>query len=84
VVVGDEYVGAVLGDLAVRRAKVTGTDAVGGGRSQVRAEVPAGELTSYATDLRSIGHGTGSFTRDPAGYTPVPAHLSQRVLAATR
>lgn len=81
VVVDDEYVGAVLSDLATRRGRVTGTESVGsgGGRSRVTAEVPAIELTRYAADLRSLAHGTGSFTRAYARHAPAPQHLVARL-----
>ena len=59
ITVDDEFVGAVLADLASRRGRVRGTEAGGAGRSSVLAEVPAVELTRYAIDLRSLAHGTG-------------------------
>ena len=49
ITVDDEYVGTVMGDLSSRRGRVTGTASVGAGRTEVTAEVPAIELTSYAT-----------------------------------
>jgi elongation factor G len=81
VVVDDEYVGAVLSDLATRRGRVTGTESVGsgGGRSRVTAEVPAIELSRYAADLRSLAHGTGSFTRTYVRHAPAPQHLVARL-----
>ena len=63
VLVADEYVGAVMGDLSTRRGRVTGTEPVGSGRTLVKAEVPQMEITRYAVDLRSISHGTGTFSR---------------------
>jgi elongation factor G len=83
VVVDDEYVGAVLSDLATRRGRVTGTDSVGaGGRSRVTAEVPAFELTRYAADLRSLAHGTGTFTRRYRRHAPAPKHVVERLTGA--
>ncbi|MFZ5869027.1 MAG: elongation factor G, partial [Actinomycetota bacterium] len=76
VVVDDEYVGSVLSDLATRRGRVTGTESVGsGGRSRVTAEVPAIELTRYSSDLRSLSHGTGTFTRTYRRHAPAPQHV---------
>ena len=76
VVVPGEYVGAVMSDLSARRARVTGTDAdPERDRTTVRAEVPEVELLSYAGALRSVSHGTGSFTRRPLGYEPAPASV---------
>ncbi|MGY1633203.1 elongation factor G-like protein EF-G2 [Geodermatophilus sp. SYSU D01186] len=77
VVVPGEYVGAVMSDLSGRRARVTGSDAdPDRDRTTVRAEVPEVELLTYAGALRSVSHGTGSFTRRPLGYEPAPAHLT--------
>ncbi|WP_409329897.1 elongation factor G-like protein EF-G2 [Trujillonella humicola] len=83
VVVPGEYVGAVMSDLATRRARVTGTDPdPDRDRTTVRAEVPEVELLSYAGALRSVSHGTGSFTRAPLGYEPAPANLVAAGLVA--
>jgi elongation factor G len=77
VVVPGEYVGAVMSDLSGRRARVTGSDAdPERDRTTVRAEIPEVELLGYAGALRSVSHGTGSFTRRPMGYEPAPASLT--------
>jgi elongation factor G len=83
VVVDDEYVGAIMGDLSSRRGRVTGTTSTGNGRTEVAAEVPAIELTRYATDLRSLAHGTGTFTRKYVRHAPMPQHQVEKVLAAS-
>jgi elongation factor G len=75
VVVADEYVGAVMTDLQTRRGRVVGTEPDTSGRSTIRAEVPQTEITRYAIDLRSVSHGTGTFTRTPHGYEPMPPAL---------
>jgi elongation factor G len=75
VVVADEYVGAVMTDLQMRRGRVMGTEPDTSGRTTVMAEVPASEVTRYAIDLRSVSHGTGTFSRSPLGYEPMPANL---------
>jgi elongation factor G len=82
VVVDDEYVGTIMGDLSGRRGRVTGTTSVGNGRTEVAAEVPAIELTRYAIDLRSLAHGTGAFTRSYLRHAPMPQHQVEKVLAA--
>ncbi len=66
VLVADDYVGAVMSDLSSRRGRVLGTEPVAGGRTLVKAEIPELEVTRYAIDLRSMSHGTGSFSRLPA------------------
>ena len=75
VVVADEYVGAVMTDLQTRRGRVVGTEPDTSGRSTIKAEVPATEITRYAIDLRSVSHGTGIFTRTRHGYEPMPPNL---------
>jgi elongation factor G len=82
VLVADDYVGAVMSDLSTRRGRVTGTEPVGTGRSLVRAEVPEIEVTRYAIDLRSLSHGTGTFTRHHLRYDPMPSHLASKVISS--
>jgi elongation factor G len=84
VLVADEYVGAVMSDLSSRRGRVLGTESVAGGRTLVKAEIPELEVTRYAIDLRSMSHGTGSFTRSYLRYEPLPSHLAEKVAAAER
>ena len=83
VVVDDEYVGAVMGDLSSRRGRVTGQTSMGNGRTEVSAEVPAVELTRYAIDLRSLAHGTGTFARKYVRHAAMPQHQVERVLQGT-
>jgi elongation factor G len=79
VLVSDEYVGAVMGDLSTRRGRVTGTEPVGSGRSLVKAEVPQVEITRYAVDLRSLSHGTGTFSRRYLRHEPMPPQLAAKI-----
>ena len=81
VLVSDEYVGAVMSDLSTRRGRVTGTEPVGNGRSLVKAEVPQIEVTRYAVDLRSLSHGTGTFSRTYLRHEPMPSHVAAKVQA---
>lgn len=81
VLVPDDFVGAVMGDLSGRRGRVLGTDTAGQDRTLVRAEVPAVELTRYAIDLRSLAHGAASFTRTFARYEPMPESAATRLKA---
>jgi elongation factor G len=77
VIVPGEYVGAVMSDLSGRRARVTGSDAdPDRDRTTVAAEIPEVELLGYPGVLRSVTHGTGSFTRRPLGYEPAPASVA--------
>jgi elongation factor G len=84
VLVPDDYVGAVMSDLSSRRGRVLGTEPVAGGRTLVRSEIPELEITRYAIDLRSMSHGTGSFTRSYLRYEPLPSHLAEKVTAASK
>ncbi len=84
VLIGDDYVGAVMSDMSSRRGRVLGTEPVPGGRTLVKAEVPELELIRYAIDLRSISQGTGSFTRSYLRYEPLPSHLKDKVMAEAK
>jgi elongation factor G len=84
ILVPDEYVGAVMSDLSGRRGRVLGTVPIGVGRTQIRAEVPELEITRYSIDLRSVSHGTGSFTRGYLRHEPLPSHLAAKVAADSR
>jgi len=87
VMVPDDYVGHIMSDLSTRRGRVTGTEPIGSvhgaaggeGRTLIRAEVPETECVRYAIDLRSISHGTGTFSRTPLRYEPMPSHLAEKV-----
>jgi elongation factor G len=79
VLVADEYVGAVMSDLSGRRGRVSGSEPVGHGRTQITADVPQLELTRYAIELRSLSHGTATFTRTYVGHEPMPAQLAKKV-----
>ncbi|MFF4029359.1 elongation factor G [Streptomyces sviceus] len=77
VTVPEDAVGAVLGDLAARRGRVSGS-AARGGSAVVTATVPLAELFGYATRLRSRTQGRGTFTARPTGYAPAPAEAAVR------
>lgn len=80
VTTGDDYLGAVLADLRGRRAQVQATlPAELPGHTVVVAEVPQHELSRYPIDLRSVAHGSGSFTRTFARYDYLPAALGREV-----
>ncbi|MFF8944073.1 elongation factor G-like protein EF-G2 [Streptomyces sp. NPDC014864] len=79
VLVGDDYVGAVMSDLSGRRGRVLGTEQTAGGRTLVRAEVPEIEIGRYAVDLRSLSHGTARFDRRYARHEPMPPQVAERL-----
>ena len=82
VTVPENYTGDVMSDLNTKRAHVSGMDPGGNGSTTIEATVPAAEVQRYATDLRSITQGRGSFTTDFSHYQPVPAHIADHVKAA--
>ena len=81
VLVSDEYVGSIMGDLSGRRGRVGATEAIGNGRTLIRAEVPQVEITRYAVELRSLSHGTATFTREYVRHDPMPHALAHKVTA---
>lgn len=80
VLIRDEDLGAVMGDLSSRRGRLQGTEPVGSGRTMVRAQVPQVEIVRYAIDLRSLSHGTGTFSRRFSHYEPMPSHLASKAI----
>ena len=82
VLVPDDLVGAVMSDLSSRRGRLLGTDKVGEDRTMVKADVPQVEITRYAIDLRSLSHGSASFTRQFARYEAMPDQIAQKIVAA--
>lgn len=82
VLVPDEYTGTVMNDLSARRGRVVGSDPMPGGRVLVRAELPELELARYAVDLRSLSHGTGTFSRRYLRHEPLPPQLAKEFSAS--
>lgn len=78
VLLPDDYLGAVLGDLSARRGRVLGTETGGPGLTLLRAEVPELELVRYPVDLRSLTHGTAEFSRAYLRHEPMPTALATR------
>ena len=80
VVVPEEYMSQVFGDLNSRRAHVQGTETRAGSHV-IRSEVPLSEMFGYATDLRSRTQGRGSFTMHFSHYAQTPANVSEEVIS---
>jgi len=80
VVVPEEYMGTVNGDLSSRRGRLEGTE-VRGTTQLIKAMVPLSEMFGYATELRSRTQGRGSFTMHFGQYEEVPKNLSEEIVA---
>ncbi len=80
VLVTDDHVGDVMGNLNSRRGKVAGVDQKGS-MQVIRAEVPMAEVLTYASDLTSMTGGKGSFTMDFAHYDEVPKETRDKLIA---
>ena len=79
VVVPEEFLGEVIGDLNARRGRVVGIDTRPAARV-VRAEVPLATMFGYATDLRSATQGRATYTMQFARYEPLPANLAEEII----
>jgi len=75
VVVPDDFMGTVIGDLSSRRGRVSNTE-MRGNMQAIRGETPLGEMFGYATNLRSMTEGRGTFTMEFANYAPLPESLA--------
>ncbi len=82
VIVPDEYLGFVIGDLSSRRGLVKSQEVRNGGVTQVTADVPLSEMFGYATDLRSGTQGRGQYTMEPSHYSEVPKNIQEGIVNA--
>ena len=79
VIVPDEYMGDVIGDLNSRRGQIQGFEARNGAQ-QIDAFVPLAEMFGYATDLRSCTQGRGQYTMEPAHYIEIPKNIQEKII----
>ncbi len=82
VIVPDEYLGFVIGDLSSRRGLVKSQEVRSGGVVQVTADVPLSEMFGYATDLRSGTQGRGQYSMEPSHYSEVPKSVQESIISA--
>ena len=80
VIVPDEYLGDVIGDLNSRRGQIQGMEAMAG-TQRVNAFVPLAQMFGYATDLRSKTQGRGQYVMEPSHYEPVPKNIADQIIA---
>ena len=84
VTIPDSYMGDVIGDLNKRRGRIMGMNPDGEGNQIVEAEVPMGEMTTYAIDLRSITQSRGSFTYHFVRYEEAPPAAQEKAIEAAK
>ncbi len=80
VVVPEEYMGDVIGDLNSRRGMIQGMEAISGAQ-QITAHVPLSEMFGYATDMRSKTQGRGQYVMEPDSYAEVPKSVSEKIIS---
>ena len=80
VIVPDEYMGDVIGDLNSRRGQIQGMEAMNG-TQQINAFVPLSGMFGYATDLRSKTQGRGQYSMEPSHYAEVPKSIAENIMA---
>lgn len=83
VIIPDDYMGDVMGDMNKRRGRINGMHQVNG-KQELDAEAPLSEMFKYATDLRSMTQARGSFTMEFLRYEEVPANEAQKIIDAAK
>ena len=81
VIVPEEYMGDVIGDLNSRRGEIQGFEDRTGAK-QINARVPLGDMFGYATDLRSKTQGRGQYVMEPDGYKEVPKSIAEKIITS--
>lgn len=82
IIVPDDYVGDVMGDMNKRRGKILGMEPLAEGGQKLMAEAPQAELFDYAIVLRSMTQARGTFSMHFERYEEVPAQIAQKIIAA--
>ena len=82
VTVPDVDMGDITGNLAGRRARISGTESLRGGLVTIRADIPLSSLSDYHTELKSLTQGQGSYTMEFSHYDPVPSNVQQELVKA--
>ena len=75
-----DYMGDIMGDISRRRGRLIGSNPLADGITEVIAEAPLSEMFKYATDLRSMTQGRGSFRSEFVRYEDVPANVAQKII----
>ena len=82
VIVPEDYMGDVMGDLNSRRGQIQGMEARNGGIQSITAHVPLSEMFGYATDLRSKTQGRGQYVMEPSHFDEVPKSIGEKIISA--
>ena len=80
VIVPEDYMGDVIGDINSRRGQMQGMEAIPGGQ-QINAFVPLSEMFGYATDLRSKTQGRGQYVMEPSHYIELPKNIAEKIIS---
>lgn len=80
----EQFLGDILSDLSSKRGRILGQENLGGGVTEIIAEVPQAELLKYAIDIKSITSDTGSFEMDFDHYAPIVGKLAAQVIAENK
>ena len=83
ITVPDQYAGDVMGDMSSRRGKIVGMEGVGH-KQVIKATVPYAEVVSYSLTLRSITHGTGTYTMETGEYAEVPFDMGKKIVEQSK
>lgn len=81
VIIPDDTLGAIIGDLNSKRGKVQGVEPQAGGNQKISALVPMSEMLTYANQLHSLTSGRGLYSMEFALYEELPSHLTQKIIA---
>ena len=84
VTVPDHDMGDITGNLAARRARISGTESLRGGLVTIRADIPLSSLSDYHTELKSLTQGQGTYAMEFSHYDPVPSNVQQTLEKAYR
>jgi elongation factor G len=79
VIVPEDKMGAITGDLSGKRGRIQGTDVLSGGMAQIKATAPLSEVMQYQSQLKSVTGGQGSFAMELSHYEPVPPFVQQQI-----
>jgi elongation factor G len=82
VTVPDADMGDITGNLAGRRARISGTESLRGGLVTIRADIPLSSLSDYHTELKSLTQGQGTYAMEFSHYDPVPSNVQQELVKA--